>query len=101
MTEQENNNEHNFSLKDIEEVLSRANDDMDRVSATEYRETLNAAYKHLLELDSIIEEYKEILETRREHAIKADERYNDLWEQYERMRKGLEHYISWNGDNVI
>jgi DNA repair exonuclease SbcCD ATPase subunit len=71
-------------------------DELYRMQET-YIKKLHAAEKenkHLLkeneELNNQVEAYKEVLETRREHAFKADERYFDLCEENKRLREALE-----------
>jgi predicted nuclease with TOPRIM domain len=50
----------------------------------------NLLLKENEELNNQVEAYKEVLETRREHAFKADERYFDLCEENKRLREALE-----------
>lgn len=50
----------------------------------------NLLLKENEELNNQVEAYKEILETRREHSFKADERYNELWEENKRLREALQ-----------
>ena len=41
-------------------------------------------------LQNQVEAYKEILETRREHEARADERYSELKEENKRLREALQ-----------
>ncbi len=50
----------------------------------------NLLLKENEELNNQVEAYKEVLETRREHAFKADERYFDLCEENKRLKDALQ-----------
>jgi hypothetical protein len=50
----------------------------------------NRLLKENEELNNQVEAYKEVLETRREHAFKADERYFDLCEENKRLKDALQ-----------
>lgn len=55
---------------------------------------LIANYNRLLkeneELNNQIKAYQEVLETRRDHEAKADERYSDLKQENKRLKEALE-----------
>jgi len=67
-------------------ILKQKLKDFTNLAILEYTELLTENEN----LQNQVEAYKEILETRREHAFKADERYNELWEENKRLREALQ-----------
>ena len=67
-------------------ILKQKLKDFTILSILEYTELLTENEN----LQNQVEAYKEILETRREHSFKADERYNELKEENKRLREALQ-----------